>query len=289
MRSVHQPQIVELRGGRWMVECLACRSDHRSEVPIGIGLALPDRLTAERLAENHARTRRTRAGPGRAFWSTRSWLSRRAAPALTRPVAARSWRRGPAPARRRRGSPGPSCSSWSALGAARRRRRLRPPRARPRRWTPLSSRSSKPASSVRATTTRATSTPSPSASAPGEASFPAPLGSSPSRTTAGPTTSPRQVHPPVAPRPKRPRCCCSRSSALWWWPLSFSGDPGGPRRARPVSVTTEAIRIHRTTSCTPSRSKVIVMPSLARQTRSSAEGQILRASVRSSSSSTSVW
>ncbi len=55
MRSVHQPQIVELRGGRWMVECLACRSDHLSEVPIGIGLALPDRLTAERLAENHAR------------------------------------------------------------------------------------------------------------------------------------------------------------------------------------------------------------------------------------------
>ena len=113
MRSVHQPQIVELRGGRWMVECLACRSDHLSEVPIGIGLALPDRLTAERLAENHARDP--------------SHPSRPRASLLVNPVVgpsscragadearrARSWRRGPAPARRRRGSPGPSCSSWS--------------------------------------------------------------------------------------------------------------------------------------------------------------------------------
>jgi hypothetical protein len=59
MHSLHRPKIVDLRGGRWMVECLACRQDHLSEVPIGIGMPLPDRLTAERLAENHRRRQGT--------------------------------------------------------------------------------------------------------------------------------------------------------------------------------------------------------------------------------------
>jgi hypothetical protein len=57
MRSAHQPKIIDLRNGKWMVECSACRHDHFSAVPIGIGMALPDRLTAERLAENHSRGR----------------------------------------------------------------------------------------------------------------------------------------------------------------------------------------------------------------------------------------
>lgn len=55
MPSPHSPKIIGLRDGRWMVVCLACRNDRASEVPIGIGMSLPDRLTAERLAENHCR------------------------------------------------------------------------------------------------------------------------------------------------------------------------------------------------------------------------------------------
>ena len=57
MRSPHQPRIIDLRNGKWMVECPECRHDRFSAVPIGIGMALPDRLTAERLAENHCRGR----------------------------------------------------------------------------------------------------------------------------------------------------------------------------------------------------------------------------------------
>ena len=53
MHSPHSPKIIGLRDGGWIVECLACRNDRMSEVPIGIGMPLPDRLTAERLAENH--------------------------------------------------------------------------------------------------------------------------------------------------------------------------------------------------------------------------------------------
>jgi hypothetical protein len=55
MRSLHNPKIVDLHDGRWIVECLACRNDRAAEVPIGIGMPLPDRMTAERLAENHSR------------------------------------------------------------------------------------------------------------------------------------------------------------------------------------------------------------------------------------------
>ena len=55
MHSPHSPKIIALRDGGWIVECLACRNDRMSEVPIGIGMRLQDRLTAERLAENHRR------------------------------------------------------------------------------------------------------------------------------------------------------------------------------------------------------------------------------------------
>jgi hypothetical protein len=37
-----------------VVECRQCRDDKSSSLPIGIGMPLPDRVTAERLAENHS-------------------------------------------------------------------------------------------------------------------------------------------------------------------------------------------------------------------------------------------
>ena len=53
MRSPHQPRIVQRAGEYWVVECQECLEDHTASVPIGIGMPLPDRLTAERLVENH--------------------------------------------------------------------------------------------------------------------------------------------------------------------------------------------------------------------------------------------
>ena len=55
MRSPHQPRIIHRPDGPWVVECKQCRDDTSSSVPIGIGMPLPDQVTAERLAENHAR------------------------------------------------------------------------------------------------------------------------------------------------------------------------------------------------------------------------------------------
>ncbi|HEY6474515.1 MAG TPA: hypothetical protein VIY26_16590 [Acidimicrobiales bacterium] len=37
-----------------MVECVQCSNDPASTVPIGIGMPLKDRETAERLRDNHA-------------------------------------------------------------------------------------------------------------------------------------------------------------------------------------------------------------------------------------------
>jgi len=54
MRSPHHPRLIDRHDGTWAVECLGCRNDHLSDVPIGIGIPLPDRITAERLAENHS-------------------------------------------------------------------------------------------------------------------------------------------------------------------------------------------------------------------------------------------
>jgi hypothetical protein len=41
---------------------LQCRDDKASSVPIGIGMPLSDRVTAERLAENHSGPTRLVAG-----------------------------------------------------------------------------------------------------------------------------------------------------------------------------------------------------------------------------------
>ena len=50
----HHPTIVERPDSTWVVECRQCSSDHASTMPIGIGMPLPDRETAERLRENHS-------------------------------------------------------------------------------------------------------------------------------------------------------------------------------------------------------------------------------------------
>ena len=52
MRAPHHPTIKTMERS-WVVECPEYRRDMTSEVPIGIGMPLRDRLTAERLAENH--------------------------------------------------------------------------------------------------------------------------------------------------------------------------------------------------------------------------------------------
>jgi hypothetical protein len=50
----HHPTIVQRPDSTWVVECSQCRNDHVSTVPIGIGMPLPDRETAERLRDNHS-------------------------------------------------------------------------------------------------------------------------------------------------------------------------------------------------------------------------------------------
>jgi hypothetical protein len=52
--SSHQPQVSERPDHTWVVDCAQCRNDVASALPIGIGMALRDRETAERLRENHA-------------------------------------------------------------------------------------------------------------------------------------------------------------------------------------------------------------------------------------------
>ena len=50
----HFPKIAQRPDRTWVVECLQCRNDGASTVPIGIGMPLQDRETAERLRENHS-------------------------------------------------------------------------------------------------------------------------------------------------------------------------------------------------------------------------------------------
>lgn len=58
----HHPKIARGPADTWVVECTQCRNDVQSELPIGIGMPLHDRETAERLRDNHAlRTTRVRA------------------------------------------------------------------------------------------------------------------------------------------------------------------------------------------------------------------------------------
>ena len=50
----HQPRITQRPDRTWVVDCAQCRHDPFSELPIGIGMPLRDRETAERLRDNHA-------------------------------------------------------------------------------------------------------------------------------------------------------------------------------------------------------------------------------------------
>jgi hypothetical protein len=54
MQPAHQPKISRRSDGTWVVECAECRADVSSDIPIGIGMPLVTRETAERLQENHA-------------------------------------------------------------------------------------------------------------------------------------------------------------------------------------------------------------------------------------------
>jgi hypothetical protein len=49
----HHPTISERPDRWWVVECPQCRNDLTSALPIGIGMPLRDRETAERLRDNH--------------------------------------------------------------------------------------------------------------------------------------------------------------------------------------------------------------------------------------------
>jgi hypothetical protein len=49
----HHPKISQRPDRTWVVECRECRKDRTSALPIGIGMPLQDRETAERLRENH--------------------------------------------------------------------------------------------------------------------------------------------------------------------------------------------------------------------------------------------
>jgi hypothetical protein len=50
----HHPRVSQRPDRAWVVECAQCRNDLASSVPIGIGMPLRDRETAERLRDNHA-------------------------------------------------------------------------------------------------------------------------------------------------------------------------------------------------------------------------------------------
>lgn len=59
MRAPHHPTVESL-DGCWLVDCPECRQAQLStpngdvRLPIGIGMPLESRLTAERLRDNHA-------------------------------------------------------------------------------------------------------------------------------------------------------------------------------------------------------------------------------------------
>jgi hypothetical protein len=52
--QTHYPKISEGPDRTWVVDCAQCRNDTQTELPIGIGMPLQDRETAERLRDNHA-------------------------------------------------------------------------------------------------------------------------------------------------------------------------------------------------------------------------------------------
>ncbi len=53
----HHPQIAQRPPRALVVECAQCQNDPTAEAPIGIGMPLQDRETAQRLRDNHAARR----------------------------------------------------------------------------------------------------------------------------------------------------------------------------------------------------------------------------------------
>jgi hypothetical protein len=53
VRAPHNPKVRRRGDGNWVVECEECKADRLSSLPIEIGIPLSDRVTAERIAENH--------------------------------------------------------------------------------------------------------------------------------------------------------------------------------------------------------------------------------------------
>ncbi|HWD55791.1 MAG TPA: hypothetical protein VG346_11750 [Acidimicrobiales bacterium] len=52
--QTHHPKITQGPDRTYFVECVQCRNDTQSDLPIGIGMPLQDLETAERLRDNHA-------------------------------------------------------------------------------------------------------------------------------------------------------------------------------------------------------------------------------------------
>jgi hypothetical protein len=66
MHSTHRPRVVDRNDGGCSVECPQCGRGPASDVPIGIGMPMRDRITAELLAENHRDDHRSFATSGSA-------------------------------------------------------------------------------------------------------------------------------------------------------------------------------------------------------------------------------
>ena len=62
MQRGHHPKIARRADGAWVVECPECRSDTTSSIPLGIGMALTSKETAQLLRDNHAGIRRRPVG-----------------------------------------------------------------------------------------------------------------------------------------------------------------------------------------------------------------------------------
>jgi hypothetical protein len=56
--------VIDISTDECVVECPQCQAGAERDVPIGIGLRMRDRLTAELLAENHRDNRRSYAMAG---------------------------------------------------------------------------------------------------------------------------------------------------------------------------------------------------------------------------------
>jgi hypothetical protein len=64
MQNAHDPRVIDVSADMCVVECPQCRSGRAADVPIGIGLRMRDRITAELLAENHRTAHRSLAVVG---------------------------------------------------------------------------------------------------------------------------------------------------------------------------------------------------------------------------------